>query len=114
MMGRFGMKMIWSNLNGPNSFTSSLETMPTKIIHFSKYVSVVPRGDVPGDIVKSPQRGFRGEGLHRAAEVRSHWGRMGTLRRGALPRSRRTSQHGKRVLVEKGNFLWEDMSLGDG
>jgi len=41
-------------------------------------------------------------------------GRRGIPRRGALPRSRRTSQHGKRVLVEKGNFLREDMSLGTG
>jgi len=74
--------MIWSNLNGPNSFTSSLETMPTKIIHFSKYVNVVPRGGVPRDIVKSPQRRFRGEGLHRAAKVRSQWGEGAFLEEG--------------------------------
>jgi hypothetical protein len=38
------MKMIWNYLNGPNSFTSSLETMPIKITHFLKYVDVLPHG----------------------------------------------------------------------
>jgi hypothetical protein len=42
MMGRFGMKMIWSDMDVSINFTSSLETMPTKITHASKYVNVLP------------------------------------------------------------------------
>ncbi len=53
-MGRFGMKMIWSDLNGPTSFTSSLETMPIKITHASKYVNVLPWGGGLREVVKSP------------------------------------------------------------
>lgn len=43
-MGIFEMKMIWSDMDGSNNFSSSLETMSTKITHASKYVNVLPWG----------------------------------------------------------------------
>jgi hypothetical protein len=42
MMGKFGMKTIWSDRDGSNSSTSSLEIVPTEIIIASKYVDVSP------------------------------------------------------------------------
>jgi hypothetical protein len=47
MMGRFGMKTIWSNLDGSNSSTSSLETVLTEIMFASKYVDVSLKGRAP-------------------------------------------------------------------
>jgi len=42
MMGKFGMKTIWSDLNGSNSSTSSLEIVPIEIIIVSKDLDVSP------------------------------------------------------------------------
>jgi hypothetical protein len=40
-MQTFGMKKISTNLDGPNTSTSSMETMPIEITHASKYVNVL-------------------------------------------------------------------------
>jgi hypothetical protein len=42
MMGKFGMKTIWSDLDGSNSSTSSLEIMPIGMIIASKDLDVSP------------------------------------------------------------------------
>jgi hypothetical protein len=47
MMQTFGMKRILTNLDGPNTSTSPMETMHTEITPASKYVDVSPRGKWP-------------------------------------------------------------------
>jgi hypothetical protein len=42
MMGKFGMKTIWSDLDSSNSSTSSLEIVLIQIIIFSKDLDVSP------------------------------------------------------------------------
>jgi len=42
MVGKFGMKTIWSDLDSSNSSTSSLEIMPIEIIIASKDLDVFP------------------------------------------------------------------------
>jgi len=46
-MQTFGMKFFLTNLDGPNTSTSSMKTMHVKITLALKYVNVLPRGRWP-------------------------------------------------------------------
>jgi len=51
------MKTIWNDLNNLNSSTSSLEIVPTQIIHASKYINVLPQGGGRISLMQIPEGG---------------------------------------------------------
>jgi hypothetical protein len=52
-MQTFGMKRISTDLDGPNTSISSMETMHTEITPTSKYVDVLPRRKWPQGAAKN-------------------------------------------------------------
>jgi hypothetical protein len=97
-MQTFGMKKISIDLDGPNTSTSSMETMHAEIIHASKYVNVLPQG-------RWPQGGKQKFGwvfwnlgeecLPQGAELIFQWGECAFPRDGSPWEAEGTSWWGK-------------------
>ncbi len=83
-MGKFGMQTIWSDLDGLNSSTTSLELVPIQITHVSKYINVLPQGGGLGEAVESPWCKFPREGFPWGVEMTSQWGEGAFLEGGSL------------------------------
>jgi hypothetical protein len=121
-MQTFGIKKISIDLDGPNTSTSSMETMHAEITHALKYVNALPRGRLPqkgnqkfgwafGHLGEEclPQgaelTSWRGEGAYlgdgspQGMEGTSWWGKGGVSLEGwSPPRSGRNLLAGRRLV----------------